>query len=151
MAVLRGLVRLSTVDRMDCVFCAIAAGQIPSTRVYEDDRTVAFLDINPGSDGHMVVIPRTHSADIRDVAPEDLAALFTTAQHLTTLAHEALDCEGVNVINNCGAASGQTVFHTHVHVIPRYADKGKDRVGHPWTPHPASAESLAELRDKLVR
>lgn len=135
---------------MDCVFCAIAAGRIPSTRVYEDDRTIAFLDINPGSDGHMVVIPRTHSADIREVNPIDLGALFSTAQKLATRAYEALDCEGVNIINNCGAAAGQTVFHTHVHVIPRYSDESKDRVGHPWTPHAASAESLAELRDKLA-
>jgi histidine triad (HIT) family protein len=135
---------------MDCIFCAIVAGQIPSTRVYEDERTIAFLDINPGSEGHMVVVPRTHSADIRDVAPADLAAVFATAQKLTARAYEALGCEGVNVINNCGSAAGQTVFHTHVHVIPRYADKGKDRVGHPWVPQSASAESLAALRDKLA-
>ena len=136
---------------MDCVFCAIVAGQIPSTRVYEDERTIAFLDINPGSEGHMVIVPRTHSADIREVSPEDLAALFSTAQRLTVRAHETLGCEGVNVINNCGAAAGQTVFHTHVHVIPRYADKDKDRVGHPWVPQSASPEALSELQAKLAQ
>jgi histidine triad (HIT) family protein len=135
---------------MDCIFCAIAAGQIPSTKVYEDDRTYAFLDIAPGSEGHMVVIPKAHSQDIREVAAEDLGALFATAQLLTKRAYEVLACEGVNVINNCGAASGQTVFHTHVHVIPRYADKSKDRVGHPWIPSPASAEDLAALGAKLA-
>lgn len=135
---------------MDCVFCAIAAGQIPSTKVYEDDLTYAFLDINPGSEGHMVVIPKTHSQDIRDVQPADLAAVFTVAQTLTTRAYDVLDCDGVNIINNCGAPAGQTVFHTHVHVIPRYVGSDKDRVGHPWIPQPASPEDLAALGAKLA-
>lgn len=135
---------------MDCIFCAIAAGQIPSTKVYEDERTYAFLDINPGSEGHMVIVPRAHSTDIRDVDGADLAALFTTAQVLTRRAFEVLECDGVNVINNCGAPAGQTVFHTHVHVIPRYAGSEKDRVGHPWVPRPASAEDLAALGAKLA-
>ena len=135
---------------MDCVFCAIVAGQIPSTTVYEDELTYAFLDINPGSEGHMVVIPKVHSQDIRDVDAADLAAVFTVAQTLTRRAYEALDCDGVNVINNCGAPAGQTVFHTHVHVIPRYDDKAKDRVGHPWTPQAATPEALAELGAKLA-
>ena len=135
---------------MDCVFCAIVAGQIPSTKVYEDERTYAFLDIAPGSEGHMVVVPKAHSKDIRDVSAPDLAAVFLTAQKLTQRAYEALDCDGVNVINNCGAPAGQTVFHTHVHVIPRYVGSDKDRVGHPWIPQPASAEDLATLGAKLA-
>lgn len=135
---------------MDCIFCAIAAGQIPSTKVYEDERTYAFLDIAPGSEGHMVVVPKAHSKDIREVEPADLTAVFAAAQLLTKRAYEVLDCDGVNVINNCGAPAGQTVFHTHVHVIPRYVGSDKDRVGHPWIPQPASAEELAALGAKLA-
>ena len=135
---------------MDCIFCAIVAGQIPSTKVYEDERTYAFLDINPGTEGHMVVVPKVHSNDIRDVEPDDLSAVFTTAQLLTERAYEVLDCDGVNIINNCGAAAGQTVFHTHVHVLPRFAGADKDRIGHPWIPQPAAQVELTALGAKLA-
>lgn len=135
---------------MDCVFCAIVAGQIPSTKVYEDERAYAFLDINPGSEGHMVVVPKAHSTDIRELDAADLTAVFSAAQLLTKRAYEVLECDGVNVINNCGAPAGQTVFHTHVHVIPRYVGSDKDRVGHPWIPQPASAEELSALGAKLA-
>ena len=110
----------------DCLFCKIAAGHIPATRVYEDERTIAFMDINPGTRGHLLVIPREHYADLLDIAQEDLAAVARTAQVMAARASERLDALGVNLLNSCGAQAWQTVFHFHVHVIPRCPDDGFD-------------------------
>jgi histidine triad (HIT) family protein len=112
------------VSPSDCLFCRIAAGEIPATTVHEDERTIAFMDINPVTRGHLLVIPRAHSADLTEIAAEDLAATLETAQALAVKAMHGLGAEGVNVVNNCGAAAGQTVFHFHVHVVPRYSGDG---------------------------
>jgi histidine triad (HIT) family protein len=103
----------------DCLFCKITAGEIPATKVHEDERTIAFMDINPVTRGHLLVIPRRHSRDLLDIDPQDLAATMQTAQTLAAKAARALDADGFNVVNNCGSAAGQTVFHFHVHVVPR--------------------------------
>jgi histidine triad (HIT) family protein len=108
----------------DCIFCKIVAGELPSTRIYEDDRTVAFMDIAPWTRGHALVVPREHSADIGEIHPDDLAAVAHTAQRIAERQRERLGAEGVNLLNCYGAAAWQTVFHTHVHVIPRYAGDG---------------------------
>ncbi len=108
----------------DCLFCRIVAGEIPATRVHEDERTIAFMDINPVTRGHLLVIPRAHSRDLLDIEPADLAATAQAAQLLAGKAVRALDADGVNVVNNCGAAAGQTVFHFHLHVVPRTAGDG---------------------------
>ena len=108
----------------DCLFCRIAAGEIPATTVHEDERTIAFMDINPVTRGHLLVIPRRHSRDLLDVDPEDLAATAQTVLVVAGKAARALDADGVNVVNNCGAAAGQTVFHFHGHVVPRHAGDG---------------------------
>ena len=131
----------------DCLFCAIVAGDIPSERVDEDERTVAFMDINPATPGHTLVVPRRHSQDLFDVPAEDLAACMATAQRVAGRAREALDAEGVNLMQSSGRAAWQDVFHFHVHVIPRYAG---DPLVLPWTPaagDPAeSARTAATLR-----
>lgn len=108
----------------DCLFCRIAAGEIPATRVHEDERTIAFMDINPVTRGHLLVIPRTHSRDLLDIDAQDLAATMQAVQVVAAKAARALDADGVNVVNNCGAAAGQTVFHFHVHVVPRTRGDG---------------------------
>ena len=123
----------------NCLFCKIVAGDIPSTRVYEDERTIAFMDIFPGTRGHCLVIPRAHAADITEIAPEDLAACAAAAQDLAKRAQAKLGAEGVNLFNSCGAAAGQTVFHFHIHVLPRYAGDG---LRLPWTPAPADQGEL---------
>src|SRR5215212_6518686 len=103
----------------DCIFCKIVAGELPSTKIYEDDRTIAFMDIAPWTRGHALVIPKAHSADLGEIAAEDLAAVALTAQKIAERQKERLGAEGVNLLNCYGAAAWQTVFHTHVHVIPR--------------------------------
>ena len=131
----------------DCLFCRIAAGEIPATRVREDERTIAFMDINPGTRGHLLVIPRAHARDLLVVAPEDLAACAHAAQRLAGMAIERLGASGVNLLNSCGPAAWQTVFHFHVHVIPRYAG---DPLRLPWSPAPGDADAIAEAARALT-
>jgi histidine triad (HIT) family protein len=124
---------------VDCIFCKIVAGEIPATVVRSDERTLAFMDIAPGTRGHCLVIPRAHAADLTEISPEDLAACAIAAQDLAKRALDGLGAEGVNLINSCRPAAWQTVFHFHLHVIPRYADDG---LRLPWTPTPADADEL---------
>lgn len=115
----------------DCIFCKIVAGELPATKIDEDERTLTFMDINPGTRGHALVIPKNHSKDLLEVAPEDLAAVVQAGQRLARRMPDALGADGVNLVNSCGAAAWQTVFHFHLHVIPRYDN---DTVRLPWTP-----------------
>jgi histidine triad (HIT) family protein len=115
----------------DCIFCKIVAGEIPASIVDEDERTIAFMDIAPATRGHALVIPRAHSSDLLSIESEDLAAVALTAQRLARRASERLGAEGVNLLNSCGRTAWQTVFHFHVHVIPRYAG---DPLKLPWVP-----------------
>jgi histidine triad (HIT) family protein len=115
----------------DCIFCKIVAGELPATKIDEDDRTISFMDINPGTRGHALVIPKEHSRDLLEIEPDDLTATMLAAQRLAKRVPQALGADGVNLINSCGSAAWQTVFHFHLHVIPRYKD---DTVRLPWTP-----------------
>ena len=108
----------------DCIFCKIVEGELPSTKIHEDDRTLAFMDIAPWTRGHALVIPKAHSKDLGEISPEDLGAVAVVAQQIAERQKERLGAEGVNLLNCYGAAAWQTVFHTHVHVIPRYAGDG---------------------------
>jgi histidine triad (HIT) family protein len=131
----------------DCLFCKIVSGDVPSTRVYEDDRTVAFMDINPATRGHALVVPRSHARDLLSVGAEDLAACAYTAQLLASRAVEKLGAAGVNLLNSCGAAAWQTVFHFHIHVIPRYED---DPLRLPWIPGPGDPDAIAAAARELT-
>ena len=124
----------------DCLFCTIVAGEIPSTVVAQDERTISFMDINPATRGHALVIPRAHSQDLLSVESDDLAACAHAAQLLAARAKEVLGADGVNLINSCGADAWQTIFHFHIHVIPRY--KG-DPLKLPWVPAPGDSEEIA--------
>jgi len=108
----------------DCLFCKIVAGELPAEVVQEDEHTIAFMDINPWTRGHALVIPKAHSTDLGEIDEADLAAVAAMAKRIALRQKEALGAEGVNLLNAFGAAAWQTVFHTHVHVIPRYADDG---------------------------
>jgi histidine triad (HIT) family protein len=132
----------------DCIFCKILAGEIPARIVDEDERTIAFLDIAPATRGHALVIPRAHSADLLSVEPEDLAAVALAAQRLAARARESLGADGVNLINSCGTAAWQSVFHFHVHVIPRYSD---DPLKLPWVPAPGDSDVLDAAAQELGR
>ncbi len=131
----------------DCIFCKIVAGEIPSTIVDESERTIAFMDISPATRGHVLVIPRAHAADVHEIDPEDLAAVAAMAQRVAGKARENLGAEGVNLLNSSGAAAWQTVFHFHLHVIPRYDG---DPLRLPWVPAAGDMDAIvaaaAELR-----
>lgn len=134
-----------------CLFCAIVDGDVPSVKVAEDESTFAFMDINPASDGHLLVIPKRHSKDLLDVPAEDLAAVTLAAQRIAKIVVEEFAADGVNLVNCCGAEAWQTVFHFHLHVVPRYADKSKDRLSLPWQPGvPGDASLIADLGARLA-
>jgi len=130
----------------DCIFCKIAAGEISSTVVDEDERTIAFMDISPATRGHVLVIPRAHAADVHTIDPQDLAAVAVTAQRVAAKARENLGAEGVNLLSSSGAAAWQTVFHFHMHVIPRYAD---DPLKLPWVPAAGDMDEIAAVGAQL--
>jgi histidine triad (HIT) family protein len=124
----------------DCIFCKIVAGELPSTIVDEDELTIAFMDINPATRGHALVVPRLHTPDLLSIDPHELAAVARAAQRLAARAKERLKADGINVINSCGAAAWQTVFHFHLHVIPRYQG---DPMRLPWLPAPGDPTQIA--------
>lgn len=107
---------------MTCLFCAIVAGELPSRQVYADDAAVAFLDINPWHRGHTVLVPRRHVVDLLE-QPEGLAEIAPAINATARLLVDRLGAQGLNLLSNAGAVSGQEVFHLHVHLIPRYADR----------------------------
>jgi histidine triad (HIT) family protein len=130
----------------DCIFCKIIAGELPGQIVEEDERTVAFMDINPATRGHLLVIPRAHARNLLEISPEDLGATIATAQRMAQRVNQRLEPAGINLINSCGSAAWQTVFHFHVHVIPRYAD---DPLKLPWVPAPGDPDEIAAVARDL--
>lgn len=130
----------------DCIFCKIVAGELPARIVHEDERTISFMDIAPATRGHALVIPRAHSADLLSLDREDLLAVVLAAQWLATRAKERLGADGVNLLNSCGRAAWQTVFHFHVHVIPRYED---DPLRLPWVPSEGDRAQIAAAAQEL--
>jgi histidine triad (HIT) family protein len=130
----------------DCIFCKIVAGELPAQIVDEDERTIAFMDIAPATRGHALVIPRAHSADILSVEREDLRAVALAARRLAARAKERLGADGVNLLNSCGSAAWQTVFHFHIHVIPRYEG---DPLRLPWVPSEGDQVQIAAAAQEL--
>ncbi len=135
---------MSTVD--DCIFCAIANRTGPAAVVEADERAIAFLDISPATRGHTLVIPRSHAKDLHEIDPEDLAHVAKMAQSIAARMPERLGADGVNLLNCCGPAAWQTVFHFHMHVIPRYDD---DPLQLPWIPPEPQFDGLSELAELL--
>jgi len=130
----------------DCLFCKIVAGDVPSLRVHEDDRTVAFMDISPATRGHLLVIPREHAADVHAIEPEDLKAVVVAAKGLAQRVRDKLGADGVNLLQSTGSVAWQTVFHFHMHVIPRYED---DPLRLPWQPEPGDKDEIAAAAEEL--
>jgi histidine triad (HIT) family protein len=130
----------------DCLFCKIVAGEVPATIVDEDEHTVSFMDINPATTGHALVVPRKHSVDLFDIEPGELNAVVAAAQRLAKRALERLGADGVNLLNSSRRAAWQTVFHFHIHVIPRYAD---DPLRLPWVPAPGDPAAIAAAASRL--
>ncbi len=130
----------------NCIFCKIIAGELPGQIVDSDERTIAFMDINPATRGHLLVVPRNHSRDLLEIDPEDLAAAALSAQRLARRVQDRLGADGVNLLNSRGSAAWQTVFHFHIHVIPRYDG---DPLRLPWKPAPGDAGEVAAAAQKL--
>jgi histidine triad (HIT) family protein len=132
----------------DCIFCKIVAGELPARIVDEDERTIAFMDIAPATRGHALVVPRAHTEDLLSIGVEDLQAASVASQRLARRMKERLRTDGVNLVNSCGAAAWQTVFHFHVHVIPRYAG---DPLRLPWVPAQGDMVEIEAAADDLTR
>jgi histidine triad (HIT) family protein len=130
----------------ECIFCKIVAGELPATIVDEDERTVAFMDINPATRGHALVIPREHATDLLSVPLEELDACMRGAQRLAHRMKEALGADGINLLNSCGERAWQTVFHFHIHVIPRYED---DPLQLPWVPGQGDMDAINTAAKEL--
>ena len=130
------------------MFCKIIAGELPAEKVAEDEHTVAFMDINPWTRGHALVIPREHSKNLYEISDDDLAATMAAAKRLAGTVRDKLGAAGVNLLNSCEAAAWQTVFHFHVHVIPRYEDDPLRLPGQPLQPEEGELARVArELRE----
>lgn len=130
----------------DCIFCKIAGGEIPSTTIYENEEFRVFFDINPASRGHCLIVPKEHYSNIFEIDPEVAGRLFSLACVVARKLKEVLDCEGMNIVQNNGEIAGQTVFHFHLHLVPRYTG---DTVNVKWVPGEADMEELAELAQKI--
>lgn len=130
----------------NCIFCKIANGEIPAATIYEDERFRVILDLGPASKGHALILPKEHYADIYEI-PEDLAAeAYKLAARLAKKLTEVLNCDGFNIVQNNREAAGQTVFHFHMHLIPRYEN---DQVGLGWKPGTLTEEVKQEILEKM--
>ena len=132
----------------DCIFCKIANGEIPSSTIYEDDDFRVFLDLGPATRGHALLVPKEHYANVFELDDEIAKKAILVAKKVGAKMKEALGCDGLNLVQNNGEAAGQTVFHFHLHLIPRYKD---DNAGITWKPGEVSAEEREKLVALLTR
>ena len=130
----------------DCIFCKIVAGEIPALVLEQDEHTLTFMDIAPATRGHALVIPKRHATDLWEIEPAELSAVVEAAQRQSLRVRDRLGADGVNLLNSCGPAAWQTVFHFHMHVIPRYAG---DPLKLPWEPAPGDMDEIAAAADEL--
>ena len=131
----------------NCIFCKIAAGEIPSNTIYEDDSFRVILDLGPATKGHALVLPKNHYADLYEIPEDVLAEAAKVAKKVAGTMKEKLSCDGLNLVQNNGEAAGQTVMHFHLHVIPRYKDDGQHIL---WKPTSPSPEELTAIKDTIV-
>ena len=131
----------------NCIFCKIAAGEIPSNTIYEDDSFRVILDLGPATKGHALVLPKNHYADLFEIPEDVLADASKVAKKVAGTMKEKLSCDGLNLVQNNGEAAGQTVMHFHLHIIPRYKDDGQHIL---WKPTSPSPEELTAIKDTIV-
>ena len=131
----------------DCIFCKIIRGEIPSFKLYEDDRTYAFMDINPLNDGHALVIPKYHAENIYATPDEWFGPTMSTVQRIASAVNKVVRPEGINLLQANGPGAKQSVFHLHMHVIPRYADDG---AGMNWEMKHGDMDAIGELAEQIV-
>ncbi|MDP3995219.1 MAG: HIT family protein [bacterium] len=131
----------------DCIFCKIVAGEIPSHKVYEDDEVLAFLDINPVNPGHTLVIPKEHYKDLLDTPPELASKLIQAVRDIAPAILKAVGADSFNLGLNNGATAGQVVFHTHLHIMPRFPNDGHKL----WHGTSADQEELKKIADDIKK
>ncbi len=131
----------------DCIFCKIAAGEIPSETLYEDDSFRVILDLGPATRGHALLLPKEHAADLYELPEETAAAAMKLAKKMVLVMRDRLKCDGFNLVQNNGEAAGQTVSHFHMHLIPRYKGDGQS-IG--WIPSKPTSEELEAVRKEIA-
>ena len=127
----------------DCIFCKIVSGDIPASKVYEDDRFLAFLDISQVTPGHTLVIPKKHARNLLEMTPDKTADLFNVVSTVTKKVENATQPQGMNIISNMEEIAGQSVFHTHVHILPRYSQDDDLKID--FIAHEPDFDRLAQL------
>ena len=131
---------------MECIFCKIANGEIPATTLYEDNDFRVILDVNPASKGHTLLLPKKHAENLYDLPDETASKALVLAKNMASKIEKALECDGLNLVQNNGETAGQTVFHFHMHIIPRYKN---DSVKLGWKPGKLSDAMREELLSAL--
>lgn len=131
----------------NCIFCKIANGEIPSKTLYEDDKFRVILDLGPATKGHALILPKEHYADLYELPDETAGEVMKLAKKMAAQMTERLGCEGFNLVQNNGELAGQTVFHFHMHLIPRYKEDGQ-KIG--WKPQEATQEELETIRAQIT-
>lgn len=134
-------------NQEDCIFCKIAKGEIPSATIYEDDDFRVILDLMPASKGHALVLPKVHATDLFELEDEVAGKILPVAKKVMEQMTDILGCDGYNVLQNNGACAGQTVFHYHMHLIPRY--EGED-IGISWESGTLDEQTKEEILSKIV-
>ena len=130
----------------NCIFCKIVAGELPSETIDSDEHTVAFMDISPATRGHALVIPREHYPNLLEIPDAEIERTMLAARRLAARMQQTLEPDGFNILNSCGSAAWQTVFHFHVHVVPRYDD---DPLKLPWVPSAGDPEEIARVAGEI--
>lgn len=130
-----------------CIFCKIANGEIPAKTLYEDEQFRVILDLGPATKGHALILPKNHFANLYELPEETAADVMKLAKKMAVRMTEKLSCDGFNLVQNNGEVAGQTVFHYHLHLIPRYEGDGQ-KIG--WKPGSPSAEELEETKNQIV-
>ena len=130
----------------DCIFCKVLAGEIPSEEIDSDERTITVMDINPATRGHVVVITREHAESLLELDDDNTLAAMRAARRVAERMRATLQPDGFNILHNIGRAAWQSIFHFHVHVIPRYHD---DPLQLPWLPEPADPEELKRVAAEI--
>ncbi len=133
----------------DCIFCKIIQGEIPATKVYEDEKVLAFMDINPLNDGHTLVVPKRHAETIFEIDPQDLIATMKVAQRLAIAIKKALNSDGMIVVQLNNKAAGQMVPHLHIHLIPRWENDGL-QIGK-WEIKSGDMEKIKDIAEKIKK
>ena len=130
-----------------CIFCKIANGEIPSKTLYEDEKFRVFLDLGPATKGHALILPKDHFANLYELPEEEAKDVIVMAKKMAAKMTEKLGCDGFNLVQNNGEVAGQTVFHFHMHLIPRYKEDGQ-KIG--WNPGSPSQEELEEIKNQIL-